>query len=164
VPGATAWADHPADEARRLLREQLDRPLRVCGVVVNRGEPGGGPFWVSRPDGTTSAQIVEEAEVAAAGEEQLAVFGTSTHFNPVQIAASLRDAEGRPYALERFADPRAVFIAGKSHLGRDLVALERPGLWNGGMAGWNTVFVEVPPETFTPVKTVFDLLRPEHRV
>jgi hypothetical protein len=164
VPAAAAWGELAASEVTRRLREQLDRPLRVCGVVVNSGEPGGGPFWVERTDGTVSAQIVERAEVPADEAEQLAVFGASTHFNPVQIAASLRDAESRPYDLAQFTDPRAVFLAKKSHAGRDLLALERPGLWNGGMAGWNTIFVEVPPETFTPVKTVFDLLRPEHQV
>lgn len=164
VPAAATWERLPAGESRRLLREHLDRPLRVCGVVENRGEPGGGPFWVERPDGAVSLQIVEKAEIAPGDEEQRALFGRSTHFNPVQIAASLRDADGQPYDLARFADPRAVFLAKKSHLGRDLVALERPGLWNGGMASWNTVFVEVPAATFTPVKTVFDLLRPEHQV
>ena len=164
VAAAATWGRLPADEARRLAREHLDRPLRVCGVVENRGEPGGGPFWVERPDGAVSLQIVEKAEIAPADADQLAVFGRSTHFNPVQIAAALRDAEGHPYDLARFADPQAVFVAKKSHLGRDLVALERPGLWNGGMAFWTTVFVEVPAATFTPVKTVFDLLRPEHQV
>ena len=161
TPSAAAWPERPADEARRLLRERLDRPLRVCGVVVNAGEPGGGPFWIERPDGTVAAQIVERAEVPAGDEE---TFARATHFNPVLIAAALRDAEGRGYPLDRFVDPQAVFIAEKSHGGRDLLALERPGLWNGGMAGWSTVFVEVPAEVFTPVKTVFDLLRPEHQV
>ena len=163
VPGATAWAERPAGELPRLLRDALDRPLRVCAVVVNRGEPGGGPFWVSRPGGEASAQIVERDEVADEPAQQ-ELLGAGTHFNPVQIAAGMRDADGRPWDLARFVDPRAVFITRKSHGGRPLLALERPGLWNGAMAGWNTVFVEVPAETFAPVKTVFDLLRPEHQV
>jgi hypothetical protein len=163
VAGAAAWVERPAGELRRLLRDQLARPLRVCGMVENRGEPGGGPYWVVRPDGEASVQIVERDEVTdePGQKEQLAA---GTHFNPVQIAAGLRDADGRPYDLARFVDPRAVFITRKSHGGRPLLALERPGLWNGAMAGWNTVFVEVPGETFAPVKTLFDLLRPEHQV
>ncbi|HEV8631032.1 MAG TPA: DUF4301 family protein, partial [Thermoanaerobaculia bacterium] len=164
VPEALA-ADEGADGDRRsLLRERLDRPLRVCGVVENRGEPGGGPFWVAREGGAPSPQIVERAElgeVAAAAQQE--VFAAATHFNPVQIAAGLRDASGRPFDLRRFVDERAVFIAAKSHAGRPLLALERPGLWNGAMAGWNSVFVEVPGETFAPVKTLFDLLRAEHQ-
>ena len=164
VPGATAWADRPPGELRRLLRDQLDRPLRVCAMVANRGEPGGGPFWVVRPGGEASAQIVERDEVGDDRGQQ-EVLAAGTHFNPVQMAVGLRDAEGRPWDLPRFVDPRAVFITRKSHsTGRQLVALERPGLWNGAMAKWNTVFVEVPAETFAPVKTVFDLLRPEHQV
>jgi hypothetical protein len=144
------------------LEARLDRPLRVCGVVENRGEPGGGPFWVQRGESEPSPQIVERAEI---GDEaaQAEVFSRATHFNPVQMALGLRDAVGRPFDLLRHVDERAVFIARKSHAGRDLLALERPGLWNGAMAGWNTVFVEVPAETFAPVKTVFDLLRPEHQ-
>ncbi|HVS02284.1 MAG TPA: DUF4301 family protein [Thermoanaerobaculia bacterium] len=152
----------PAARRRRVL-DLLDRPLRVCGVVPNAGEPGGGPFWVRRPDGEISVQIVERAEVPGDDEEQAAVFASSTHFNPVQLACALRDADGLPYELDRFVDPRAVFIARKSHQGRPLLALERPGLWNGAMAGWHTVFVEVPGDTFAPVKTVFDLLRPAHQ-
>jgi uncharacterized protein DUF4301 len=146
---------------REQLIERLDRPLRVCGVVENQGEPGGGPFWVAR-DGGASLQIVERAEVDAAADQQ-AVYASSTHFNPAQIAAGLHDADGRPFELARYVDDDAVFIARKSHAGRELLALERPGLWNGSMARWNTVFVEVPAATFAPVKTVFDLLRPEHQ-
>jgi hypothetical protein len=164
VAAARGWAEREPAEARRLLRERLDRPLRVCGVVANTGEPGGGPFWVQREGGEESLQIVEKAELAPGDEGQAAVFASSTHFNPVQIAAGLRDAAGRPYDLDRYTDPRAVFVARKTHAGRDLLALERPGLWNGAMAAWNTVFVEIPGEIFTPVKTVFDLLRPEHQL
>src|SRR5271169_875466 len=138
------------------------RPLRVCGVVRNEGEPGGGPFWVRGPRGETR-QIVESAQVDLANPGQAAIFRAATHFNPVDLACSLRDASGRPFDLPRFVDERAVFIAKKTHEGRTLFALERPGLWNGAMALWETVFVEVPKETFAPVKTALDLLRPEHR-
>lgn len=139
------------------------RPLRVCGVVPNTGEPGGGPFWVRGADGRVTPQIVETAQVDPDSEEQQRTLRASTHFNPVNMACALRDPEGRRYDLEQFVDHDAAIITRKSSGGRDLRALERPGLWNGAMAGWNTVFVEVPLETFTPVKTVFDLLRPEHQ-
>ncbi|HEX5855819.1 MAG TPA: DUF4301 family protein [Thermoanaerobaculia bacterium] len=139
-----------------------DRPLRACGVVRNEGEPGGGPFWVEGPGGETP-QIVESAQVDLTNPEQAAIWNAATHFNPVDLACSLRDASGRPFDLRRFVDERAVFIAKKTHGGRTLFALERPGLWNGAMALWETTFVEVPIETFTPVKTALDLLRPEHQ-
>jgi len=145
------------------LRDRLDRPLRVAGMVVNRGEPGGGPFWVRTADGTVSAQIVERAQIDEDDPSQVEIFEASTHFNPVDLACAVRDLDGEPYDLPRFVDERAVFIAKKSHQGRPLLALERPGLWNGAMAGWNTAFVEVPEVTFSPVKTVFDLLRKEHQ-
>jgi len=135
----------------------------VAGMVVNRGEPGGGPFWVRSGDGTVSAQIVERAQIDEESAEQVGVFESSTHFNPVDLACVVRNRRGEPYDLARFVDDEAVFIAEKHHEGRPLLALERPGLWNGAMAGWNTVFVEVPEVTFSPVKTVFDLLRREHR-
>jgi len=138
------------------------RPLRACGVVRNEGEPGGGPFWVQGPGGETR-QIVESAQVDLANSAQAAIWSAATHFNPVDLACSLRDASGRPFDLPRFVDERAVFIAKKTHEGRTLFALERPGLWNGAMALWETVFVEVPKETFAPVKTALDLLRPEHQ-
>lgn len=157
--GATPPAG--ADVAWALAR--LRRPLRVCGVVRNQGEPGGGPFWVQDPDGTVSPQIVESAQVDLGVAAQQGIFAGSTHFNPVDLVCCLRDGGGRPYALADFVDPSAVFLAKKSHQGRELRALELPGLWNGAMARWNTVFVEVPAETFAPVKTVLDLLRPEHQ-
>ncbi len=137
------------------------RPVRVAGVVRNQGEPGGGPFWVAGPDGP-SLQIVESSQVDLADPGQAAVWKASTHFNPVDLAVSLRDGSGRPYRLADFVDENAVFIARKTKDGRALKALERPGLWNGAMARWKTVFVEIPIEAFTPVKTVFDLLRTEH--
>lgn len=173
----TPRAEPVLEDARRLVEQlggpsaldsatglisALDRPLRVCGMVRNQGEPGGGPFWV-RHQTEVSKQIVEGSEVDRSHPDQQEIWESSTHFNPVDLVAALRDPWGRPYDLTRFTDPEAVFIAHKSHEGRDLLALERPGLWNGGMARWNTVFVEVPLATFAPVKTVFDLLRPEHQ-
>jgi hypothetical protein len=163
VPSAAGWGERPRREQRRLVEDRLARPLRVAGVVENRGEPGGGPFWVMRPDGEVSPQIVERSEVADDDATQQEAFGGSTHFNPVQLAVAFHDTDGQPLDLSRYVDPRAVFFARKTHGGRPLLALERPGLWNGAMAGWNTVFVEVPAETFAPVKTLFDLLRPEHQ-
>ena len=152
-----------AEELRRYFLRILDRPLRVCGVVRNQGEPGGGPFWVESPDGEVSLQIVETSQIDPRDPVQQKILRSSTHFNPVDLACALRDRHGRPYDLERYVDPTTVFIAKKSHEGRPLKALERPGLWNGAMADWNTVFVEVPDATFAPVKTVLDLLRPEHQ-
>ena len=138
------------------------RPIRVAGVVRNEGEPGGGPFWVAGPDGATR-QIVESAQVDFADPGQEAIWGAATHFNPVDLACSLRDAAGRPFLLPRFVDEKAVIVVRKTYEGRALFALERPGLWNGAMALWETAFVEVPKETFAPVKTALDLLRPEHQ-
>ena len=162
-PELAAAGTTRAEDRRRFLLQALDRPLRVCGVVRNQGEPGGGPFWVEGPSGERSIQIVETSQIDPESPEQRAVLAASSHFNPVDLACALRDRHGRPYDLARFVDPSTVFIAAKSHEGRPLKALERPGLWNGAMAGWNTVFVEVPDETFAPVKTVLDLLRPEHQ-
>ena len=150
-------------ERRDRLVELLDRPLRVCGVVENTGEPGGGPFWVRDPDGAVRLQIVERAQVDPDDREQQAILAGSTHFNPVDLVCAVRGADGKPYPLGRFIDHDAVIVTRKSQGGHDLLALERPGLWNGAMAGWTTVFVEVPLETFTPVKTVLDLLRAEHQ-
>ena len=141
----------------------LNRPLRVCGMVVNRGEPGGGPFWVKDASGRLSLQVVEQAEINRKSPEQVAILKASTHFSPVQIVCGLRDFQGQPFDLNCFADPEAVFVSRKTEEGKELKALELPGLWNGGMAHWNTIFVEVPEETFNPVKTINDLLRPGHR-
>ncbi len=161
VPPAIRRAD--AAVRRAFAVDRLDRPLRVCGMVPNRGEPGGGPFWVRGRDGSTSLQIVETAQVDVTDPGQRAILAAATHFNPVDLVCGLRDWRGRPFDLARFVDPEAVFVAEKSHEGRVLKALEHPGLWNGGMAGWNTIFVEVPAITFNAVKTVGDLLRPEHQ-
>jgi hypothetical protein len=149
------------EDRRRLAVELLDRPLRVCGIVPNVGEPGGGPFWVEDRRGV-SKQIVESPQVDPRLPDQQAMLKTSTHFSPVDIACSLRDRRGRAYELARYVDEDAYLVVEKSHEGRPLRSIERPGLWNGSMARWNTVFVEVPLETFAPVKTINDLLRPEH--
>jgi hypothetical protein len=155
-------AASPAERARRLAH-RLDRPFRVCGVVPNTGEPGGGPFWVRSEEGEVSLQIVETSQLDRSSPEQQAELAAATHFNPVDIVCSLRDRHSRPHDLDRHVDPGTVFFTEKSREGRPLKALERPGLWNGAMAGWNTVFVEIPKATFAPVKTVLDLLRPEHQ-
>jgi len=151
------------EERLSQIFQALNRPLRVCGMVINRGEPGGGPFWVRQPSGRLSLQIVEGSQVDDTSSEQVDIFASSTHFNPVNLVCGLRDFQGRPFDLSQYVDPEAVFIARKTEEGRDLKALERPGLWNGGMAYWNTVFVEIPEETFNPAKTINDLLRPGHQ-
>lgn len=156
--------DDRADEKRQFVFEALDRPLRVVGVVRNEGEPGGAPFWVVDRNGSRSVQIVESAQVNVKDDAQARIFASSTHFNPVDIICSLRSWRGEPFDLARFVDPDAVFLSQKSHEGRPLTALERPGLWNGAMAFWNSVCVEVPGSTFAPVKTVFDLLRKQHQI
>jgi len=153
----------PEDLARDFLARTLNRPLRVCGVVANQGEPGGAPFWVQEPDGSLSLQLVEQAQVDLSDPEQQAIWDAATHFNPVDLVCALRDDQGVPFDLREYVDHEAVFISRKSLEGRQLKALELPGLWNGAMAHWLTVFVEVPLATFNPVKTVFDLLRPEHQ-
>jgi hypothetical protein len=158
---AAQLGGEPGRERDQLVA-RLDRPLRACGMVPTSGEPGGGPFWVRGEHGM-SKQIVESSQVDHDDPEQEARWTAATHFNPVDIVAALRDRHGRPYDLRRFVDQQAVFIATKSHGGEPLRALELPGLWNGAMAGWNSIFVEVPAATFAPVKTLFDLLRPEHR-
>ena len=132
-------------------------------MVSNTGEPGGGPFWVRGETETATPQIVETAQIDLEDAEQEAAWRASTHFNPVDLVCSLRDRGGRPYDLAAFVDPATAFVSRKESSGRGLWALERPGLWNGAMAGWNTLFVEVPASTFAPVKTLRDLLRPEHQ-
>lgn len=144
------------------LRDRLSRPMRVCGMVPNEGEPGGGPFWVRDSKGEVHPQIVEASQVGADPAQQ-AILRSATHFNPVNLACSLKDHRGRAFDLARFVDPATAFVSVKASGGNRIKVLEWPGLWNGAMAGWNTVFVEVPLATFAPVKTVLDLLRPEHR-
>ena len=139
-------------------KAKLQRPLRVCGVVKNTGEPGGGPFLVREEDGTISCQILESSQIS-----DPALMQQATHFNPVDLVCATRDVEGKPYYLPDFVDEKTGFISHKSKDGKELLALELPGLWNGAMSRWNTIFVEVPVSTFNPVKTVNDLLRPEHQ-
>ncbi|TDI67889.1 MAG: DUF4301 family protein [Bacteroidetes bacterium] len=148
---------------RSYLHSKLNRPLRVCGMVKNQGEPGGGPFWAKSSDGTISLQIVETSQVDPNDDDQQGIVQSATHFNPVDLVCSTRDYLGNKFSLLDFRDPNTGFISQKSKDGRDLKALELPGLWNGSMANWNTIFVEVPAITFNPVKTVNDLLRKEHQ-
>jgi hypothetical protein len=145
------------------LKTILHRPIRVCGMVQNAGEPGGGPFWVQHADGSQSLQIVETSQVDMHNAQQKGLVASATHFNPVDLVCGVRDYEGKPFNLLAFTDPKTGFISKKSFEGRELKALELPGLWNGAMAHWNTLFVEVPLSTFNPVKTVLDLLRPQHQ-
>jgi len=145
------------------LRHKLNRPIRVCGMVRNAGEPGGGPFWAYNQDGSYSLQILESSQIDLSDPEKRALFEQGTHFNPVDLVCSITDYTGKPFHLPDFVDPQTGFISEKSKSGKVLKALERPGLWNGAMSDWNTVFVEVPMITFNPVKTVNDLLRPEHQ-
>jgi len=149
-------------QKRKKLASVLDRPLRICGMVQNEGEPGGGPFWVEAASGAASVQIVEAAHVDPRDRRQQAIWRRSAFFNPVDMVCCIRDYRGRTFDLEKFVDSDAYLISEKTEKGRRLLALERPGLWNGGMAYWNTVFVELPLAVFNPVKTVEDLLRPQH--
>lgn len=146
------------------LQEKLNRPLRVCGMVKNEGEPGGGPFWVKNEDGVVSLQIVESAQIDSKNKKQAEILAESTHFNPVDIVCGVRDYKGNKFDLLRYVDYKSAFITRKTRAGKELKALERPGLWNGAMADWNTIFVEVPLITFNPVKTVNDLLKAAHQV
>ncbi len=148
--------DVPADKNK--IFEVLDRPIRACGMVKNEGEPGGGPFWVD-----DSLQVVESAQIDLDNPQKKAIMQASTHFNPVDLVCCITDRNGKKYDLPKFVDQNAGFISYKSLNGKDLKAMELPGLWNGAMAKWNTFFVEVPILTFNPVKTVMDLLREQHQ-
>ena len=150
----------PADCCAETLKAVLNRPIRVCGVVRNQGEPGGGPFWVDGGDGTESLQIAESSQIAP---EDMHLMKSATHFNPVDLVCGVKSVSGEKFDLTKYTDPSTGFISSKSSGGRDLRAQELPGLWNGAMAKWNTVLVEVPITTFSPVKVVQDLLRPEHQ-
>ena len=161
IPSGFATQTH--SNRIKVLRDKLNRPIRVCGMIKNTNEPGGRPFWVQQGDGTRSIQIVEMAQIDTESITQRALLESSTHFNPVDIVCGLRDYRGNAFDLRKFVDPNTGIITTKSHEGRTLKALEHPGLWNGGMAHWNTIFVEIPASTFNPVKTVLDLLRPEHQ-
>ncbi|MDQ6480506.1 DUF4301 family protein [Dyadobacter sp. LHD-138] len=162
VPPATyeSWSD---DQKKAYFVGKLDRPLRACGMVKNQGEPGGGPFWAENADGSSSLQVVESAQVDVDNEQQNGIFKNSTHFNPVDLVCAIKNKNGELYNLKKFRDPLTGFITYKSKDGKELKAQELPGLWNGSMANWNTLFVEVPLITFNPVKTVNDLLREQHQ-
>ena len=147
----------------QYLRRKLNRPMRVCGVVKNVGEPGGGPFLTYNQDGTVSLQILESSQIDTQNEEYMKMFTQGTHFNPVDLVCAVKDYKGQPFNLPDFVDRTTGFISSKSKGGKELKALELPGLWNGAMSDWSTVFVEVPLGTFNPVKTVNDLLRDQHQ-
>jgi len=149
--------------AREYFIKKLNRPIRVCGMVKNEGEPGGGPFWCKNADDTISLQVVESAQVDPEDKKQNKIAGEATHFNPVDLVCGVMDYNGTKFDLKKFVDPQTGFISNKSLGGRELKALELPGLWNGSMSDWNTLFVEVPIDTFNPVKVVNDLLRDQHQ-
>lgn len=150
----------PDGASRKAIVAALDRPIRVCGMVRNQGEPGGGPFWVRNAEGAEQLQIAESSQIAP---EKIELMKSATHFNPVDLVCGVRRHDGTKFDLTKYVDPSTGFISKKSSGGRDLRAQELPGLWNGAMADWNTVFIDVPITTFSPVKVVQDLLRPEHQ-
>lgn len=154
-----------ADCKKRVeaLRAKLNRPIRVCGMVKNQGEPGGGPFVIAEKDGSTSLQVLESVQINMEDEQARGALASATHFNPVDLVCCLHDYKGESFDLLKYVDQDAGFISSKSYQGRELKALELPGLWNGAMSNWNTLFVEVPLATFNPVKVVLDLLRPAHQ-
>lgn len=160
---ADGFETQPKEARLAYYRQKLDRPIRVCGMVPNVGEPGGGPFWAKNSDGSISLQVVESAQIDMTDPEQKGLFDTATHFNPVDLVCGIKNRNRDKYDLPSYRDPQAGFITEKSKDGKNLKAQELPGLWNGAMADWNTLFVEVPLVTFNPVKTVNDLLRKEHQ-
>ena len=145
------------------IRKKLNRPMRACGMVRNVGEPGGGPFLAYNADGTISLQILESSQIDTSNEKYVEMFRQGTHFNPVDLVCAVKDYKGQKFNLPEYVDQQTGFISSKSKNGRELRALELPGLWNGAMSDWNTIFVEVPLDTFNPVKTVNDLLREQHQ-
>ena len=145
------------------IKEILNRPIRICGMVKNEGEPGGGPFWVRDLKGNVSLQIVETSQIDLNNPTQAQILASATHFNPVDLVCATKDFQGNKFDLNNFVDHNSGFIVEKNKNGRDLKAYELPGLWNGAMAKWITLFVEVPLSTFNPVKTVNDLLKPAHQ-
>ncbi len=151
------------DQKLAFVKAKLNRPIRVCGMVKNEGEPGGGPFWVKNLDGSVSLQIVESSQIDSSNDEKATIVAKATHFNPVDLICAVKDYQGAKFDLKKYVDPSAGFISSKSKNGKELKAMELPGLWNGAMSDWNTFFVEVPLSTFNPVKTVADLLRPAHQ-
>lgn len=151
------------EELATKIKDKLNRPLRVCGMVKNQGEPGGGPFVIREPDGSTSLQILESVQINKQDPTAVDMMQKGAFFNPVDLCCAITDYEGKPFDLHRYVHPSTAFLSEKTKDGKPLIALERPGLWNGAMHHWNTLFVEVPSDTFAPVKTVLDLLRPEHQ-
>jgi hypothetical protein len=156
------FSNRPISARREYILGILNRPIRVCGMVRNEGEPGGGPFWVEENE-TRSLQVVEQSQLDPDSREQNEIWKSSTHFNPVDLVCGIRNSQGEKFDLNLYVNRDAVLISKKSHGSRELKALELPGLWNGSMALWNTIFIEVPTETFNPVKTVEDLLRKPHQ-
>ena len=154
---------HSEKERVQMLHSKLNRPIRVCGMVKNEGEPGGGPYIIAGKDGCTSLQILESVQINKADTGAMEAMSRATHFNPVDLVCCLRNYKGQRFDLLQYVDHDAGFMSSKSFEGRELKALELPGLWNGAMSDWNTLFVEVPIETFNPVKVVLDLLRPAHQ-
>ena len=149
-------------ELPKFLFNKLNRPLRVCGMVKNEGEPGGGPYIINEKDGSTSLQILEEAQIDKSNTNSISALKKATHFNPVDLVCATKDYKGNKFNLFNYTDPATGFISQKSHEGVSIKAQELPGLWNGAMSNWNTQFIEVPLITFNPVKTVLDLLRDTH--
>jgi hypothetical protein len=162
VHPASEYSNLQRDDKLKFLYQKLNRPIRVCGMVKNEGEPGGGPFWAKNEDGSVSLQIVESSQIDFSIPEKLSIFTKSTHFNPVDLVISTRNYKGDTFKLTDFRDDNTGFISTKSKDGRSLKAMEIPGLWNGAMSDWNTIFLEVPLLTFNPVKIINDLLREEH--
>jgi len=163
ILGRAISIDAQSDFQSALL-DSVDRPLRVCGMVKNEGQAGGGPFWVSTKNQREELQIIESVQIDDSNPEQQQILNSATHFNPVDLVCGLKNHKGIPFNLKEYIDYDQVFISSKSLGEAQIKALELPGLWNGSMAGWNTVFVEVPILTFNPVKTVNDLLKSTHQV
>lgn len=155
--------DLTSEKKKDYLKGKLNRPIRACGMVKNQGEPGGGPFWVKDENGNMSLQIVEFAQIDIDNKEQADIVKNATHFNPTDLVCGIKNYKGEKFNLMNYVDPEAAFITMKTQNGTDIQALELPGLWNGSMAHWNSIFVEIPVETFNPVKTVNDLLKPVHQ-
>lgn len=164
VPLPIDFEEYSDNEKIEYLKNKLNRPIRVCGMVKNQGEPGGGPFWVKDKQGNISLQIVEFAQINFSKRNQQSIVYKATHFNPTDLVCGVKNYKGDKFDLTKFVDTEAAFITTKTQNGVDVYALELPGLWNGSMAHWNSIFVEVPLETFNPVKTVNDLLKPVHQV
>lgn len=163
LPLSSVLLAHNLNQKIDLLKNKLSKPIRVCGMVKNEGEPGGGPFWCKSTNGTSTLQIVESSQIDPAIKQQQHILRSSSHFNPVDLVVATKDVIGEPFNLSEFVDRKAGFISEKSLNGKPLKAMELPGLWNGAMSDWITVFVEVPIITFNPVKTLNDLLRTAHQ-